>query len=126
MNDDPQQQPQQTAQSGDSNGLGVAALVIGILSAVIALIPIFGFISWLLAPLAIILGLIGMQKESGRGLALGGVISGGVGLVICVLWLLAFQGMISWGEQVGREFEEQIRAEQAERDAAAAAKQQSE
>jgi uncharacterized membrane protein len=35
------------------NGLGVASLVLGILSIIFGLIPVIGLISWILAPLGL-------------------------------------------------------------------------
>jgi hypothetical protein len=122
--DDPVEQPQaqpaqppQPVQSGDSNGMALASMIIGLCAALLALIPIIGFISWLLAPLAIVFGLIGMNSDNGRGFALTGIISGGVGLLICVFWLMAWWGLINLGQEVTEDFENRVRAEQALRDA---------
>ncbi|MEO1170109.1 MAG: DUF4190 domain-containing protein [Pseudomonadota bacterium] len=105
----PQVQP---AQSGDSNGMAIAAMIIGLCAVLLALIPIIGFISWLLAPLAIVFGIIGKNKPTGGGFAWTGIISGALALAICVAWLLAWWGLVSLGEGVARDYEEQIRAEQ--------------
>jgi hypothetical protein len=110
----PQPQPVQT---GDSNGMGIAAMIIGLCAALLAIIPIIGFISWILAPLAIVFGFIGMGKDTGKGFAITGIISGGIGLLICFFWLLVWWGLVNVGQEISREYEQQIQAEQAVRDA---------
>jgi hypothetical protein len=84
----------QGAPAGKSNGFGIAALVLGILS-----IPA-GFLSWpgiLLGLLAIIFGILGLRKVKARradnkGMAIAGLITGIIGLVIgaIVIALLVF------------------------------------
>ncbi|QLC23621.1 hypothetical protein HFP57_00310 [Parasphingopyxis algicola] len=105
----PQARPVETA---DSNGMALAAMIIGLVAVLLALIPIIGFISWILAPLAIVFGLIGKNRPAGAGFAWTGIISGVVALLICVAWLLAWWGLVNLGEEIGRDYEEQIRAEQ--------------
>jgi hypothetical protein len=75
-----------------TNSMGTAAMVIGIIALVLSLIPVIGFISWVLAPLAIIFGIIGLNNKNGapKGGAIAGVATGGVALLICFLWLVAF------------------------------------
>ena len=83
-------------QAQPSNGLGIAALITGIIALVLSLIPVIGFISWLLAPIAIVLGVIGMnQRNHPRGTAIAGVATGGLALLICILWLVAFGALVS-------------------------------
>jgi hypothetical protein len=73
-----------------SNGMAIAALVIGIGSMVLAIIPVIGFLSWILSPLAIILGAIALRKTVGKGLAIGGIITGVIGVLICIAWVALF------------------------------------
>ncbi|MFE7928905.1 DUF4190 domain-containing protein [Streptomyces sp. NPDC057456] len=72
--------------AGDSNGMGIAALVLGIVSAV-------GFCMW---PLAVVLGILGITfgavgrgkarrgEASNPGQALAGIICGSVGIVLAI------------------------------------------
>jgi Mg2+ and Co2+ transporter CorA len=70
-----------------SNPMGTAAMVLGIIALILSIIPIIGFISWILAPLAIIFGIIGLNKAgAGRGSAIAGLATGGVALLICIAW----------------------------------------
>lgn len=66
-----------------SNGMGVAALVIGIVAALMAIIPFLGIVAFLLGPAAIVLGIIGvLLKFRKRGTAIAGLILGVVAVII--------------------------------------------
>ncbi|WP_371484068.1 DUF4190 domain-containing protein [Kitasatospora sp. NBC_00315] len=69
------------------NGLGIAALVLGIVGAVLGLTVILFWLSWLPALLAVILGAIGLAqvrkgRATNRAMALAGVILGVTGLLV--------------------------------------------
>ena len=79
-----------------SNGMGTAALVLGIIGLLLAFIPIIGMISWILTLLAILFGIIGLSKRgSPKGTAIAGLITGGLGLVVCIGWAILFAVGIS-------------------------------
>ncbi|MEU8781062.1 DUF4190 domain-containing protein [Streptomyces sp. NPDC048637] len=68
------------------NGMGITALVLGIVGVVLGLLIILFWLSWLPALLAVIFGSVGLsQARTGRatnkGMALAGVVLGGVGLL---------------------------------------------
>ncbi|MFE6049917.1 DUF4190 domain-containing protein [Kitasatospora sp. NPDC056446] len=70
-----------------SNGLGIAAMVLGIVGTVLALVVILFWLSWLPSLLALIFGLIGLRYvrkgvATNRGMALAGVILGVTGLLV--------------------------------------------
>jgi hypothetical protein len=66
-----------------SNGVGVAALVIGILAVVLAIVPFLGVVAFLLGPAAIVLGIIGvLLKFRTRGTAIAGLILGVLAVII--------------------------------------------
>ena len=65
--------------SGGGNGFSIASLVLGILG-------LFRY-GWLLGPLAIIFGIIGLNRE-GRGMAIAGLILGIIDLILWVLLVL--------------------------------------
>lgn len=71
-----------------SNGLAVASLVLGILSIVFVWIPFVGLISWILAPVGLVLGLVALSKPYGRGMAIAGTVCSGVGLLGCIGWVV--------------------------------------
>ncbi|MBO1418677.1 DUF4190 domain-containing protein, partial [Streptomyces sp. FH025] len=71
------------------NGLGVAAMVLGIVGTVLSLVVILFWLSWLPALLAVIFGAIGLRHvrkgvATNRAMALAGVILGVTGLLVSV------------------------------------------
>ncbi|WP_143084790.1 hypothetical protein [Novosphingobium sp. CF614] len=94
-----QQQPQQfvvTHTQAPSNGLGTSAMVLGIVSIVLAFIPVLGLIAWITSPLALILGLIGVTKNP-KGGAITGIVLGAIGIAVCLLWASMFGAIIAAG-----------------------------
>ena len=93
----------------NNNGMGTAALVLGIIALVLSFIPVIGLLSWILAPLAIIFGIIGLNRAGApRGGAVAGLVTGGIALVICLLWALAFGAAVgnaaSEAERMNQQF----------------------
>lgn len=76
----------------DRNSLGKAAFIIGLIGLALSFVPIVGFVSWLLAPLAIIFGLIALRRPS-RSLAIVGIITGAVALLVCISWVKGTQAV---------------------------------
>ena len=81
-------------QAAPSNGLAIGALVLGIGSLLFALIPFVGFASVPFAIGAVVLGVIGLGKSreigQGKGLAVGGLVTGALALAVSVLYVLLF------------------------------------
>jgi hypothetical protein len=73
-----------------SNGLATAAMVLGIVGLVLAFIPLLGLLSWAICPAAIIMGAMSVNKATGKGFAITGIITGIIGLLICIAWVTAF------------------------------------
>ena len=91
-----EQDPQfQSAAPAPSNGLAIGSLVLGILSIVTAIIPFVGIVAWVLAPIGLILGFLARKKPGGQGLAIAGIVTSGIGLVICILWVVGFGALIA-------------------------------
>jgi hypothetical protein len=68
------------------NGMGITALVLGIVGLVLGLLIILFWMSWLPALLAVVFGSVGLSharrgRATNKGMALAGVILGGVGLL---------------------------------------------
>ena len=62
-----------------SNGMATAGLVLGIVALPFNFIPFFGWVSWILTPLAIIFSGIGISRSSaqaGKGKAIAGLVLG--------------------------------------------------
>ena len=79
------------------HGLGVAALVLGILSFVVAFIPCVGFFALFTALIAIVLGAIGLSQasrdNSPKGLMLAGLIIGVIALFISIAQVVIIAGL---------------------------------
>tara|TARA_R110001599_G_scaffold26149_1_gene92375 strand:- start:9986 stop:10246 length:261 start_codon:yes stop_codon:yes gene_type:complete len=75
-----------------SNGMATAGLVLGIIAMPFNFIPFFGWVSWVLTPLAIIFSCVGMSRSSengGKGKAVAGLVLGILGVVsYWVSWLI--------------------------------------
>ncbi|TSE00654.1 DUF4190 domain-containing protein [Skermania sp. ID1734] len=84
------QYPQQPGFPGgpiqQSNGLGTAGFVVGLLG-FLASIP-FGFLAWILVLPGLVLSAIGIRREP-KGLAIAGLVLSILGLIICVVWVVA-------------------------------------
>jgi hypothetical protein len=66
------------------------AMVLGIVALVLSIIPLIGFVSWILAPLAIFFGLQSLRnKDTMPGRAITGAVTGGAAILVCLLWVAA-------------------------------------
>ncbi|MDP9452736.1 MAG: DUF4190 domain-containing protein [Actinomycetota bacterium] len=86
-------QPQAQAR----NGVGIAALVVGIVALVLSWIPFLGL---LLAIVAVVLGIVGIRKASrgmatNKGMAIAGLVTGGVALLIGAFFTITVVGLFS-------------------------------
>jgi len=74
--------------------MGVAALVLGIVSLVVGFIPLCGFFAIIPAGIGLILGLVDValksktKKPKGQGIA--GIVLNGVAILVIILWLSVF------------------------------------
>jgi len=100
-----------TAPVQQGNGMGTASMVLGIIGLVLAFIPFLGLFSWVLAPLAIIFGLIGISKGNApKGQAIAGLATGGVALALCLLWAIAFGAALSGAAQEQQRLESEYQS----------------
>lgn len=70
----------------DHNSLGKAAFIIGLIALVISFVPLIGMVAWILAPLAILFGIIACFRSK-RSLAIAGIVTGALALVVCFGWV---------------------------------------
>lgn len=98
------------ASGGGTDGLSLAALIIGLLSLLVAWIPFLGLLGVVGGVIAVVLGLLGRGRArraaSGAGLAISGLVCGVLavllGIASTLLPVLFFQGMIGDFEEVDR------------------------
>lgn len=88
------------------NGFAVTALVLGIVALVLAFIPIINVVSFVLAALAIIFGIVGLivggRRRSGKGMSITGIVLGALALVVAILmYVLVFNAAEDACEQEG-------------------------
>ena len=83
-----------------SNGLAVASLVLGILSILFVWIPFIGLVSWILAPIGLVLGLVALNKPFGKGMAIAGSICSAIGLLGCIGWVVLIGAAAAAGSGV--------------------------
>jgi hypothetical protein len=74
-------------------GLAAASLIVGIASITLGLCCYFGILS---GPIAVVLGIIALvqikndpTKYAGKGMAIGGIVTGGLGLALLILFFAA-------------------------------------
>ncbi|OXA86419.1 NfeD family protein [Flavobacterium hercynium] len=83
-------------QSSAGQGMGIAALVLGVLAAIAAFIPCFGLIAIFFGVLAIIFGAIGLsQAKNGNAsttMPKAGLILGIVSTAFVIIWMLVVVG----------------------------------
>ena len=79
--------------------MGVAALILGILSMLVGFIPFCGAIAFIPAVIGLILGIVDTvqkgKKGEKRGIAIAGLVLSAIAIVIITLWILFFSVAIS-------------------------------
>ncbi|MCP2031135.1 hypothetical protein L1277_001226 [Okibacterium sp. HSC-33S16] len=74
-----------------SNGPGLAALIIGIGSIVVAFIPIANFFSFLLGPAGVIVGIVGLAlADRPRRQAIWGLVLSGVSMIVAFIMIFVY------------------------------------
>jgi hypothetical protein len=78
------------------NGMGVAGFTLGVIGLVFSFIPLIGVVAWPLVVLGVILSGVGLGKArrgeaNNLGLAVAGLVTSLIGLVLCIAWAAALQ-----------------------------------
>lgn len=108
------------AAKSDSTGFGIASLVLGIVS----IFSFFCCINYILAIIAIVLGIVQIVKSSKKGLAIAGIITAGISIVGSIIfWILigtaGFAGMESMPDYMEKYMQEDYMQEYLEENDAA-------
>ena len=78
--------------------MGVAALVLGIVSLILGFIPIVGILGIGLAIIGLVLGIIDWvqkkKKDEKHGMAVAGTICSVVAIIIVILWTMVFSVLV--------------------------------
>lgn len=74
--------PSYQAPPRQTKGIGIAAMVLGIIAIVLSFIPVVGIVSFFLGGAAVILGIVALVKKNGKGQGIAGLITGGLSLLI--------------------------------------------
>ena len=72
------------------NGVANLAMVLGIVALAFSFVPIIGMAAWVIAPLAIVFGVIGAFKPVDKAKSHAGWIMGAVALMVCLAWVAAY------------------------------------
>lgn len=77
--------------------MGIAALVLGIISIIIAFVPLCGVIAFVPAVIGLILGIIDIVKQSKnpegkKGMGIAGTVLSGVAIIFIAFWIFVFAG----------------------------------
>ena len=78
------QPPYGAATKSDSTGFGIASLVLGIIS----IFTFFCCINYILAVIAIVLGIVQIVKSSKKGLAIGGIVTAVISIIGATIFLV--------------------------------------
>lgn len=73
----------------ESNGLATAGFVVALIALIFSFFPIIGLFSIPFTLLAAGLCLPALGKQTGRGLAIAGLILAGIAFLVWLLWILA-------------------------------------
>lgn len=84
-----------TSGKGQSKGLGIASMVCGILSIVTIcclgiIFSLYGSIPLVLGIVAVVLGIMQIVKNESKGMAIAGVICGGIGIVLALIFMIIY------------------------------------
>lgn len=95
--------------------MGVAALVLGIVAVVFAIIPVLGYIAFVPAVVGLVLGIIEVsqkgKKNEPKGMGIAGVVLNAVAILFIVLWTIVFASAPSLEDQlrdVGSQIEKDL------------------
>jgi len=85
--------------AGPTNGLAVASMILGILAVLCG----WFFLGLILGAVAIVLGIIGLKKPGGRGMAITGIITGAIGTLTSLIFISIFFIAIAFGGAIASE-----------------------
>lgn len=91
-----------------TNGLAVAAMVVGIVAFFSGWVPFWGLVAGIVA---VVLGILALKKPAGKGMSITGIATGGVAIVTNLIFISLFIITIIAGSAVVDEVHNQIQEE---------------
>ncbi|MFF5793247.1 hypothetical protein ACFY5D_14485 [Paeniglutamicibacter sp. NPDC012692] len=80
-----------------THGMTTFAMVTGIVAATISVVPFFGFVAFLLGPLAMVLGIVGIAKRlNRRGFSVTALVTGAFALLVSILYAVLFTTLMTF------------------------------
>ena len=74
--------------------MGIASLVLGIISMIIGFIPLCGSVAFVPAVIALILGIVDTVQKSkkgeSKGISVAGIVLSSIAIIVISLWIFAF------------------------------------
>lgn len=87
-----------------TNGLAIAAMIVGIVAVTSGWIPFWGI---LVGAAAVVLGVLGLKKVSGKGLAITGIITGSLAVLTSLAVTVVFVIALGYGFDAAKQSSEQ-------------------
>lgn len=75
--------------------MGIASLVLGIISLIMSFIPFVGIIFCITAVISIILGIVSLCKKQNKGKSIAGIITSAIAIIITILYCFVIGGLIA-------------------------------
>jgi uncharacterized protein DUF4190 len=106
----PPQPPVPPGVPGQTNGLAIAGMVCGILGLVLFWFPYLGIV---LGILGLVFGVLGRNRAVqlggvGQGMALAGIVTGGVAVVVGILWIIFIISQADEAEEILQQLEDEF------------------
>lgn len=118
---DPQYRSDPAAGGSGSNGPAIAAVVTGVVALLLSWIPGINLLAFLLAIAALVTGVMGMRRAArpdvgGKGMAIAGIVTGGLALILGVLVYVGLASMFNDPEvqQQLEEIQQEVEQQQQE------------
>jgi hypothetical protein len=85
-----------TARAPEGSGVALAALIVGIVALVAALVPFVNYGSWLVALLGVVLGVVALVRKNGRrGVAVAGIVISSVAVIASIILAILYSLLIA-------------------------------
>ena len=88
--------------------MGVASLVLGIISLIMSFIPFIGIIFCITAVISIILGIVSLCKKQDKGKSIAGIITSAIAIIITILYCFVIGGLVVGGNSLIEQAKEAV------------------